>query len=250
MDLRNHLRVWWRWRRLLSLGLLLAVALGTLASFKPVLNGITPDIQWRKEAVYTSNARLFVTQRGFPWGRATLPGTQPGAAALPKGSLDFAAPDRFANLAIVYAYIAQSEQVRALIGPGTLADQIVVTPQFLNTGDPLPLLTLETKGKTPVAAQALNIATIKALREYLDREANQNAVPADQRVQVQVLNPPPLGAISDGRSPILSAVALVLMLVLTFTAVYILENLFPTVGVRLREYDDVPAMTPESAPVA
>jgi hypothetical protein len=249
MDLRNHLRVWWRWRRLLCLGLLLAVAFGTLASFKPVLKGITPDIQWRKQAVYTSNSRLFVTQRGFPWGRATLPGTQTGSA-VPKGSLDFAAPDRFANLAIVYSYIAQSEQVRALIGPATLADQIVVTPQFLNTGDPLPLLTLETKGSSPVGAKALNIATIKALREYLDREANQNSVPADQRVQVQVLNPPPLGAISDGRSPILSAVAFVLMLVLTFTTGYILENLFPTSGVRLREYEDVPAMTPESAPVA
>jgi hypothetical protein len=226
MDLRNHIRVWWRWKSIIGVGLTLAVILAILASFSVGGGGI----HWRSPAVYTSTSRLLVTQPGFPWGRATLPGTQPGAVTT-RSSQDFASPDRFANLATIYAYLAQSAQVNSLIRPHPLADQITVTPQFMGSGTPLPLMTVDTKGPTPLAAQRLNLATIRATTEYLNKESDASAVPAGQRVQLDVLNPPHLGALTGGRSPMLSAVAFILALVGTLALVYILENLYPTSGV-------------------
>jgi hypothetical protein len=244
MDLRNHFRVWWRWKLIIGVGGTLALLLAILASFTPAFEGGAPTLKWRHAAVYTSNSRLLITQPGFPWGRATLPSSTPGSGTTSSStSQDFASPDRFANLATIYAYLAGSAQVQALISPHPLQDQVTVTPQFMGSGAPLPLMELSTKGGSPVAAQAVNRATIKAITEYLNKESDASSVPSSQRVQLQVLNPPPLGALTGGRSPILSAVALILALVGTFMLVYILENLYPTSGVirKLEELTVVPS---------
>jgi hypothetical protein len=226
MDLEHHIRVWWRWRALLGAGLLLAVTVAVLVTFKPTFSG-GPDLKWRGSATYTSTSRLFVTQPGFPWGRATLPGLAPGGVADPavKGE-SFATPDRFANLALVYSYIAQSDLIRKLISPEPLVDQITVsTPSIPGSSDPLPLLEIAAKATEPRDAQRLNEGAIEALRGYLNTELDANSVKAQDRVQLQVLNPPLAGELTGGRSMTLSFVAFLLEIVAALFLVYVLETL-------------------------
>src|SRR3954471_9087277 len=243
MDLRHHLLVWWRWRVVLAAGLLLAVMLGTLVSFKPTLAG-GPSLKWRNPATYSSTSRLFVTQPGFPWGRATLPGANPNE--INKSGTNFAAPDRFSNLALVYSYIAQSDVIRRLIYPRPLTDQIqVVTPNIPGSADPLPLLEITTKAPTAVGARRLNTETIKALDGFIKKELDDNQVAAKDRVQLQVLNPPDPGALTAGRSPTLSVVAWILVMIATFTGVYVLENLYSPLPPSRERQPTVSLVDPE-----
>ena len=227
MDLRHHIRVWFRWKLILIVGFVLAVVLGVFASFQPSTSG---KLKWRAEAVYTTKSRLLITQTGFPWGRATLPGSGVVAPDPDSGAVasQFADPSRFSNLAIIYAYIGQSDQVRALIRPLPKPDQISVVWQATGSGDALPLIEITAKGNTAAGAQGLNFKAIDALRGYLREQMDANEVPKKQRVIIQVLNPPLIGKLESGRTPTLSLVAFVLIMVGTLLLVYILENIFPT----------------------
>jgi hypothetical protein len=231
MDLEHHIRVWWRWRVLLGAGLILAVVVAILVTFKPTFVGV----QWRSDPVYTSTSRLFVTQPGFPWGRATLPGAAPGGIEDPnvKGE-SFATPDRFSNLALVYSYIAQSDLIRRLISPEPLTDQITVsTPAVPGSSDPLPLLEITANAQDPRDAQTLNKGAIEALKGYLNRELDNNEVDAQDRIVLEVLNPPEKGELTGGRSLTLSAVAFILVMIATLVLVYVLE------AVRRKPEDDL-----------
>jgi hypothetical protein len=250
MDLRQHLRVWWRWRIVLAVGLLAAAVLGTLATFAPSFSGL----KWRSTPEYTSTSRLFVTQPGFPWGRATLPGADPNGTgnAGTTGGETFAAPDRFSNLALVYSYIGQSDVIRSLISPRPVTSQIqVAAPVIPGSSDPLPLLEITTKASSSADAQKLNAASIRALGGYLKDQLDANKVAEKDRVQLQVLNPPTVGFLTGGRSLTLSIVTYILVMVGTFVLLYVLENLYPTVTPKgepepaVELLDDPPLMRPE-----
>jgi hypothetical protein len=226
MDIRYHLGIIWRWRALLVVGLLVAVAVSYLVTFKPGLG----KPEWRSAATYTSTSRTAVTQPGFPWGRATLPGADPNQPITPDGARlrSFAPPQRFTDLAVVYAYLAQSDQVRSLISPRPFAQQInVATVPNPATGDPLPIIEVATTANSSAGAQKLNMATIRALRAYLARNVRENNVPLEDRATLEVLNPPTPGFLVAGRSLTLSVIAGLLALVATFVAIYVLENLYP-----------------------
>jgi len=228
MDIRLHLKVLWRWRRLVAVGVVVAVLLSILVTFKVGPGGF----EWRSPATYESTSRTFVTQAGFPWGRTTLPGSDPTQQAVPqpdKPSRSFAPPARFTELATVYSYLAQSENVRRLIKPMPQEGQIqVATVPNPMTGDPLPLLQIITKSDSAAGARALNRDTIQALRIYLNENVRLNRVPADERVQLEVLNPPRFAVLTGGRSPTRSIIIALLVLVGTVVAVYVLENLYPS----------------------
>jgi hypothetical protein len=226
MDIRYHLGIIWRWRAVFFTGLVVAAAVAFLVTFKPGLG----KPEWRSAATYTSTSRTAVTQPGFPWGRATLPGADPNQPVVPDGRRlrSFAPPQRFTDLAVVYAYLAQSDQVRNLISPRPVGQQInVATVPNPATGDPLPILEVATTANSSSGAQELNQAVIRALRAYLARNVRENQVPQEDRATLEVLNPPTAGFLVGGRSLTLSVIAGLLALVATFVAIYVLENLYP-----------------------
>src|ERR687895_17826 len=105
MDLRLHMDVLRRWRAVLAAGAVLAVVLGVLVTFKVSPSGL----EWRSQATYESTSRTFVTQAGFPWGRTTLPGSDPTQPVVPDSDgprRSFAPPARFTELATIYSYLA------------------------------------------------------------------------------------------------------------------------------------------------
>jgi hypothetical protein len=234
MDLRRHLLVVWRFRRIVAGGFIVAIAVALLASFHVSTSGLT----WRSDQTFTSTSTLFVTQTGFPWGRVTLPsasledagvagneGTDDGETTKQERR-EYGAPERFSDLAVVYSYIARSDQVRDLVMPEPQPDQIVITPVTNpSTGANLPLLLMETHATDQATAVKLNEGVISALRTYLQEEQDASNIGADERVRIQVLNPPAEAGVTEGRTYMASVVLFIMVMVGTLAIAYLLENL-------------------------
>ena len=236
MDLRRHIQVLWRFKAIVLGGVALGVVMAILASFSVSFSG-GPKLEWRSDQTYGSVSTLFVTQTGFPWGRVTLPEPallgadptieQPDPATMDeKTRREYAAPERFSDLAVVYSYLARSDQVRALIRPQTAPDQILITPiQNPSTGAGLPLLLIETHAKSQEMAVKVNEASIEALRQYLREQQNEADIPDGARVRIQVLNPPMPAGVTEGRTYMGSVIALILAIAGAIALAYLLENL-------------------------
>jgi len=236
MDLRRNLAVIWRFRLLVGLGVIFATVFAMLAAFKPSTDGL----EWRSSQKWTSASTLFVTQTGFPWGRVTLPEpVLPGAVGPTtepeeengKGKREFAAPERFVDLALLYSYLANSTEVRQTIKPRPTGAKVLIN-SILNpgTGSGLPLLNIEVTSASPEFAQRVNGGTIDALRRYLESQQNEWNIPSEQRVRIQTLNPPSRAQLTEGRSYMTAVIAFVLAIALTLGLVYLLENLYPRRG--------------------
>jgi hypothetical protein len=235
MDLRRNLAVIWRFRLIVGLGVIFATVFAMLAAFKPSTDGL----EWRSSQKWTSTSTLFVTQTGFPWGRVTLPEpVLPGAVGPDtqpeeedndgKGKREFAAPERFVDLALLYSYLANSTEVRQMIKPRPTGAKVLIN-SILNpgTGSGLPLLNIEVTSASPEFAQRVNGGTIDALRRYLESQQDEWKIPSEQRVRIQTLNPPSRAQLTEGRSYMTAVIAFVLAIALTLGLVYLLENLYP-----------------------
>jgi hypothetical protein len=235
MDLRRHLEVLTRFKALIACGLLAGAAFAMLTTFRVSWDG-HPAVDWRKPAVWQSDSVLFVTQRGFPWGRANLPtaaaAAASGAAKNPALSQDadqnFADPSRFSGLASIYSYLVRSEPVRRLI-PGRPSEAAIAAEPFLeNTngnGGALPLIGLSTKAADPAAARRLNTNTIAALLRYLRTEQVNAQTPREARAEVQVINPPGAAKLAEGHALTGAIVVMLLCLLGAVALSYVLENL-------------------------
>ena len=236
MDLRRHIQVLWRFKAIVACGVVVGVIMAILASFSVSSSGL----EWRSSQTFGSVSTLFVTQQGFPWGRVTLPepslvpGVTDPTATTPdtstgsdaKSRREYAAPERFSDLAVVYAYLARSDEVRALMRPEPEPDQIVITPvQNQSTGAGLPLLLIETHAHSQELAQKINLASIEALRSYLREQQTSADIPDSARVRIQVLNPPTAAGVTEGRTYMGSVIALILAISGAVALAYLLENL-------------------------
>ena len=237
MDASHHLQVLWRARSLLIAGVLAGCMLAVVAAFHVRWDGGLA-VEWRGKQTWQSSSTLFVTQNGFPWGRVTLPAAtlnQGGAPATagtdgqpnsPREKREFGAPERFSDLAVLYSYLANSQQVRALIRSRPRERQILISPvQNATTGVGLPLLKVAAQAHSPTAARKLNGAAIAALREYLEAEQRDADISPLLRVRIQVLNPPSRAVVTAGRSYIPSLIAFMLAIAAAIGLAYLLENL-------------------------
>jgi hypothetical protein len=250
MNLRRHLNVLRRFRVIVAGGVVVGVALATLAIFKVSSSGL----EWRSTQTFQSTSTLNVTQHGFPDGRVILADSNkvpnsPEEVQKAKEADQFADPGRFANLAVTYAYYAQSEAVRKLIKPTPAPEQVTITPvpAGWNTSATLPLLTLETTSEDPVTAKELNQSVISALRGYIEREQARNKIPTDNRVRIDVLTPPSEASVLIGHSKTPAIIAFILVMAATLALVYVLDNLYPPKGRAVSHDDFGPG---DAAPVA
>ena len=190
MNLRRHLSILWRFRFIMVGGVLLGIALGILALFQVNSNGLS----WRATQTWSSQSTLYITQPGFPDGRVVLGGGDPNVPLeqQPNRGEQFADPSRFANLAVVYSTFIQSDRVRAMMKPTPAPGQITMTPvpAAMNSTQTLPIANLMTQAMDPATAKELNASAIKALGEFLEDEQIRNKIPEDNRVRIEVLNPP------------------------------------------------------------
>jgi hypothetical protein len=215
MDLLRHIRILWRHRLALAVGILVGSALAVLVGYN-VQPGKSPVITPRGEETWMSVSRLLVTQEGFPEGRVTLPAaaTDPKQRAANDG-LQFADPARFQGLASLYAVLANSDQVRSRLAQRPERDQItalVVDPDGPGSLSSLPVIELSTLASSAAAARKLNVDTVAALRGVLSEQQNDNKIDSASRVRLDSLDFPSAPILVTGRSHMASLVVFMIAL--------------------------------------
>jgi hypothetical protein len=232
MDLRLYFRVLWRFRLLALCGFLLAVSLAFLSYVKVASVDGRPTLTYREGEQWASYTKLFVTQKGFPWGYSVTPNADAiDPAAPPSGvNLRFADQSRFTNLAILYAQLATSDPIRRIMREsGPVRGVVMAAPVLaLNSpGNPLPIISLAGISATPTGAQALAVRSTAAIQEYLRRQQVFNKIPAADRIQVQVLEAPRAAQLFQGRSKTLPIVVFLALMTATTALAFVLENVRP-----------------------
>jgi hypothetical protein len=235
MDLPLYARVLWRFKALVIAGFLAAVLLSAMAVVRVgFAHGFT--VGYRQNQQWVSNSTLFVTQEGFPWGYAAPPqaSTTPQADALAEAKRlgkEFADPNRFPSLATLYAYLATSDPVKAIMRrdgkiDGEIASSPVVATQN-GYGTTLPLVAISGMSTTPAKARRLAIRTTTAFRAFLEGQQMRNKIPAQNRVLVTVLQRADKPKLLKGRSKTLPLVVFVTVMVAVVGLAFLLENLRP-----------------------
>jgi len=239
MDLRLYFGVIWRFKLLVVTGLVLALALAILSVVRISSHGFV----YRQAELWSSTARLGVTQNGFPWGRLFAQQTGANGAPTPveqsnkAGDIPIADPNRFKDLAIFYAEIATSDPVRRLmLKNGPVRGKIVATPVVVQSNYTLPLIDLMAIADSPRAAIALARRGSSALTTYLETQQRANDVPATDRVVLQEVLTPRKAKIFAPRSKTMPIVIFLAVMFATIALAFLLENLRP----RTRKVDVSP----------
>lgn len=230
MDLQLYFRVLWRFRLIVAIGFLLAVLLMIYSMFNVSFDG-GPKLTYREAETWRSDSTLFVTQEGFPWGRL-----QVGESAV---SLDrngnptaprFATPDRFADLAIVYSELAQSDAIRhSMLKDGPIEGAILAEPMTSDDGDGLPLVGVTALAATAQGAVDLNRRQIEAFEKFIAAEQQRNKIPPDERVQVTALAEPANAVLETPRKKTRPIAIFMAVLIATLGLAFVLENMRPRV---------------------
>lgn len=219
MNLERHLAVIWRHKVIVVTGVLLGGVLAFLAAFS--VSGGT--IERRGVETWSSESSLLVTQRGFPWGRVTLP----GQAEVAGTKQQFGDPGRFSTLAMLYSVISYSDEVRESLPERPDRDQIQAVPLDAtgNGAVYLPIVRLTTTADTPAGARSLNRNTVVGLRTLLTTQQRQSSISPDERVQLNVLNAPSAPVLVSGRSMTAPLLAFLLCVLGAIAFAHIVESL-------------------------
>lgn len=221
MDIALYLRVLWRFRLLVLLGVVCAASLAILSIVRIGADGVS----YRQSELWSSNTRLLVTQRGFPEGR--LYGQQPTENPSSAPVVD---PGRFNNLAILYANLATSDQVRRLIAPGgRLQGELIAIP-VVGGGEfkaPLPLIDLTAVATSPRGATALAQRSAAALSEYIQNQQRAGNVPVADRAVIEQIERPSRAVVFKPRSKTMPVIVFLAVMLVTIGLAFLLENLRP-----------------------
>jgi hypothetical protein len=230
MDFKTYARVLWRFKLVVAIGFVLAVALAALATVKVTSHGIS----YRQSQLWSSTARLLVTQKGFPEGRlfAQTPSTPGQTTTEPestKNGIPVADPNRFNALAILYADLATSDPVHALINPRlAVRGKVLATPlRDDQSGVLLPLIDLTAISTTPQLALALADNGVQALQKYIAERQQANQVPDADRAVVQTLVEPRGAQLLRPRAKTMPIVVFLAVMFATVALSFVLENVRP-----------------------
>jgi hypothetical protein len=232
VDLERYIRVLWRFRLLVAIGLVLASALALLSFVRVDISG-SPRLSYRTSEQWGSSGSLLITQPRFPEGRSVFEQAVPPLSRdkIQTFAPQFADPNRFATLATLYAELATSDAVRAtILRDGPVNGVVEATPVTLTNGTPLPLLTVGAIASTPIEALALARRAIRAFREHVESEQRRSGIPVDQRVIIDVVNQPSEATLLRSRSKTLPILVFLTVLLAFVGAAFVLENLRPRIA--------------------
>jgi hypothetical protein len=235
VDFAVYLRVLWRFRVVVAAGAALALALALLSGFRIDFDGVAPAFTHRDKEVWASSSTLFVTQEGFPWGRAILDETikvQGGngtdaSAYVPR----YGDAGRYSGLAQLYVALATSDKVRFAVlrrsPPGSSYQADVV--KSADGGTVLPMIYMSGFAASPRAAvDAANVAA-SAFRRFLAQEQEQNLIPQDKRVRVYVVSRASQATVFQPRSLTRPIFIFLLVFGAFIGLAFVLENLRPEI---------------------
>lgn len=232
MDLSLYLRVLWRFRALLTVGLVIASIVGILAYVRISVGADGISVTHRQSETWAARSVLLVTQSGFPWGRSVpeqdvVPVTRKGLPSyvVPR----FADPDRFKELAVVYANLVDSEGVRSVMAEsGPVRGSVSAAPRGLDNGV-IPLIDLTGLSTSPAEAVSVAKRGAAALRVYIGRLQEANDIPVAQRVILQTVERAESAQLVAPRKKTRPIFLFAAIMTVFVGVAFILENLRPAV---------------------
>jgi hypothetical protein len=234
VDLPLYAHVLWRFRWLVLLGLLLGAGLAFLSVARVTAGEDGFRVTYSQSETWASSSTLFVTQRGFPEGRSIVD-TESAEPIEQVGRLGlrFADPARFSSLALLYAHLADSDDVRAImLRSGPIHGEVKAAPILASENtfaDALPLIEVAAFADSGRGARRLGTRATRAFRAYLAREQQRNGISAEDRVVVVVVKAANKAKLVKGRSFTPPVVVFLTTLIACFALAFILENLRPRV---------------------
>jgi capsular polysaccharide biosynthesis protein len=248
MDLSVYFKVLWRFRILMGCGLLLAFSAALLSIARLDVDGGMPKLVYRSDEVWLSAATVFVTQSGFPSGRAVFDefvrvetSEDSEATFVPR----FGDVGRYSGLAELYAELAKSDDVQRAVLAGAPPSAVYEPePARSPSGTVLPLIHMKGYGASPEIAAAIANRATDAFRTYLAEQQASNRIPQDKRVQVVEIRKATEAQIFEPRSIVRPMFIFLVMAMIFVALAFVLENLRP----RVRQVPDVqPADHPARA---
>jgi hypothetical protein len=239
VDLQLYARVLWRFRVVVVIGSLLAIGLAFMSYYNVRLSdgvSVTP----RQGEVWRSDATLFVTQPGFPWGRLGVDSSDfSGAPQVEEqqqssGDFRFADPDRFVDLAKLYSYLAEGDGVRRILEQdGPIDGQIMAEPIASDEGDSLPLVGISATSSSAAGATRLAERQIDGFSKYIAQQQLRSQTPKDDRVVIERVEGPDAAHLEIPRKKTEAIAIFLAAMIVTLASAFVLENLRPhirTVG--------------------
>jgi hypothetical protein len=218
VDLALYSRVIWRFRVIVGIGLVLALALSFLSFVKVSFKGGTPSIAYRQANVWKSSETFLITSRGVPWARISNQSTSVGGLA---------------GLSAFYAQLANSDDVQRLLArSGPINGTMLATPavdQITSFRSPLPFISIIGTATTPSAAVSIAQRGAAAFKSYIVSTQNGARIPVGQRVEMNVLAQARSATLLQGRKKTLPIVIFITIMAATIGLAFILENLRPRV---------------------
>jgi hypothetical protein len=252
MDISRFVKVAWRFKALLAVGLVLATALAAYSAVRVSFKGGL-KVEHREGQVYLSATSVLVTQAGFPWGRAILDDVITVPSPVEGGKKQvvprFADPGRYSGLAALYSQLARADEVVRNVKAKTAFDDYydAEVAKSADGSSSLPMIFIKGYGpSTEEAKKVANVATDE-FRAYLEKQQTENRITPDKRVEVIVTQRASQAEIFQKRSMV-RPVMLFLLISMAFLAVaFALENLRPRRSAdQSRPADWKPQAVPDS----
>jgi hypothetical protein len=235
VDLQLVIRVLWRFKLLVVIGLLAAYGLAFYSYYNVKLDG-GPKIQPRESEQWESLTTLFVTSQGFIWGSVSdfkaddVADPSKPAAQLTPSDVD---PAKLVALTGLYMELSTSDPViRELMKSGPIDGALQafpVVPGGKDSLDPIPMFTLSAIGATPESAQNLARRHVKAFLSILSRRQTSAGIPQHERVKVEIVRQPQPAVLLQGRKMTRPIVIFLAVMIAVFALAFVLENLRPRV---------------------
>jgi hypothetical protein len=236
MNLGRHAAVLWRFRRVTAVGVVIAIFLAVLASYRIGPGGLTP----RGSETWTANSSILVTQPGFPEGRVTLPTQQidmEGAVttegdpaveeetSTPDDQVEFADPGRLAALGDLYAKFLSSDEILSKVPEKPSPTQIQASPFAASqSGQLLPVIQLSTMAPSAKGAHTLNMHVFEALTDFISARQKANDIGTGKRIELKMIQAP-APQLTSGRKPTGSVLVFMLVMLGTVAIAHLLEAL-------------------------
>jgi hypothetical protein len=229
MDLKLYFSVLWRFKFLVALGILFAMALAVFSYAAPNFSGKGPMLQPRQDEQWVSYSELFVTPKGVPW--AMVVDGIGGSDSKKRDDAPSGNPNRLSDLAVLYAHMVTGDPVRKIIlKGGPMHGEIDAAPVLAgdsNLAGALPLIRIAAIADSDQHALDLVIRTSQAFRTFLAREQAANRIAEDNRVRVTVLKRADKPQLLSGRSMTLPMVVFIAVMIMVSGLCFILENMRP-----------------------
>lgn len=231
MDLHVYARVLWRFRLLVLAGLLLAVVVAFLSMAKVSFGGgWPPKVSYRKSQIWLSQSSVFITQKGFPWGRTIYPLKAVGTTGT--YITTYADAGRFSGLAQYYAQLASSDSVRArMLKEGPLHGTIGAEAGFdEKTRAFQPFVRVSGISTQRAWAIALANRAAKAIRSVVQQQQIGAKISPKERVVLQIFSVARDATVVQGRKKTIPIVIFLTVLMATLGLAFVLENLRPRIS--------------------